>query len=79
MTNQNIVNKAEKPFEDNFELTVFIKQGKQTTVSNFAACKNLIEEKYKYSAGKIESFEISKVIRDEDGEIVSSTLIMNTL
>ena len=74
------VSQPVKPWEENFELTVFVKQGNGCHKSNYAAVLNELNTRLKYSqhgeASNITSFEISKVLRDENDDIIESTLIV---
>lgn len=73
-------NAAKKMHEENFELTTCVKQGKRIIRAGYRRCVDNLENLLRFSqreeSSKIIDFEISKVIRDENGEIISSTLIL---
>ncbi len=84
LNKNSIINhsKAELAHEENFELTVNIKAGNSESAHNFATARSHLESRLSFSqhgdTSNIESFDISKVIRDENNEIVKSTLILSS-
>jgi hypothetical protein len=70
-----LVNDPLKAHEENFELSVFVKQGVAIERQNYAAVLHSLEGKLKHLQSDIEGFEISKVLRDEKDLIVESVLV----
>ncbi|MGK0269462.1 MAG: hypothetical protein ACI88H_000093 [Cocleimonas sp.] len=83
LSSENITQVASpvRAHEDNFELFVEIQQGNSLTKQNFSTALEMLEKKLKFSqhceSSIVKSFNIAKVIRDEDDNIVVSTLIIS--
>lgn len=79
--NTNKVATPRIPWENNFELTVQVGEGSQLTKSNYSTCLGNLENRLEYSqqsdVSQIHGFNISKVVRDEEGAILSSSLVIS--
>ncbi|HBC3374043.1 TPA: hypothetical protein KDY48_004303 [Vibrio parahaemolyticus] len=69
--------------EENFELTIFIKQGQRKYTQNFATVLHDLESLLKYSQhdknSLITGFEIKKLIRNEEEKIISCTVVASSM
>lgn len=76
------VSEPKNPCEENFEVQIEVKGGTRGSRNNFATCLNRLESDLRFSqheeSSKILSFKIDKVIRDEKGNIISSTPVISS-